>query len=402
VQTEQRVDCSSKGAIALNTSKQAGTAGPGRPLTRADVELLRSKVDSPARLDLSHQNLEKINLTYFDLQGTNLRGADLHDADLRGANLSGADLRSTNLSGADLDGADLSYANLGDSELNRVDLHDANLRYTNLRELDLRGFDLTGLDLRNANLSGTDLRNARMYGTDLRGADLSEARLHGTDLHGAKLFRDVHIGGGLSKTEPDKIKLHRLALEESNETLHSSSLIRIRVMQEPLTARSLAALLTIFTELHTKSWLIQQGRFADCFEYTRTKNSRFEEEAHLLITEQEYNVPAAITFNLDLSPKRVVEALALSIDAIRQAPHRGRSVELDNLEHDSDIGHERARQKLEEERLELETKHKELALETAVLLVDRLHPGADASTKATLIESLVPTVLQLSSNLTWG
>ena len=85
----------------VDTERQAGTGGSVPPLTRADVEQLRSKVESAAQLDLSLQNLQHVDLSYLDLQGANLRGADLQGAQLRGTNLSEADLRGANLSDAE-------------------------------------------------------------------------------------------------------------------------------------------------------------------------------------------------------------------------------------------------------------------------------------------------------------
>ena len=181
----------------VNFDRQPDTNRSDSPLTRADIERLRSQVDSSARLDLSYQNLQGIDLAYFNLQGANLRGANLQKANLRGTNLSSADLRRASLRGADLDGADLSQANLGDSEQNRADLHQANLSYARLRGLDLRGFDLSGLNMQNADLNGTDLRYARMQGTYLRGADLSTAIMRGPELRGARLYNDEVLAGSL-------------------------------------------------------------------------------------------------------------------------------------------------------------------------------------------------------------
>jgi uncharacterized protein YjbI with pentapeptide repeats len=180
--------------MIVNTERPAGNGRSLSPLTRADVELLRSKVGSSTSLDLSYQNLQHIDLSYMDLQGANLRGADLQGAHLRGTNLSETDLQGAHLNDADLNGADLSRAHLGDNEANRADLHHAKLSYATLRGLDLRGFDLTELDLRNTDLNGTDLRNALLGGTDLRGADLSTAQLYGPELRGAKLFSDELFG----------------------------------------------------------------------------------------------------------------------------------------------------------------------------------------------------------------
>ncbi len=41
----------------MDTDAQTGTGSSDTPLTRVDVELLRSKVESAAELDLSSQNL---------------------------------------------------------------------------------------------------------------------------------------------------------------------------------------------------------------------------------------------------------------------------------------------------------------------------------------------------------
>jgi uncharacterized protein YjbI with pentapeptide repeats len=195
----------------MNTQRRVGAGRPVSPLTRADVELLRSNVENFARLDLSFQNLQHSDLSYMDLRGANLRGADLQGANLRGTNLSDADLQEAHLRYADLDGADLSRAHLGDTEANRVDLRHAKLRYATLRELDLRGFDLAGLDLQNADLNGSDLRDALLGGTNLQGADLSTAQLRGPELHGAKLYRDELFGDMSQKTHRGTTTRKKLA-----------------------------------------------------------------------------------------------------------------------------------------------------------------------------------------------
>jgi uncharacterized protein YjbI with pentapeptide repeats len=192
----------------MNTERHVRAGRPVSPLTRADVELLRSNGEGSARLDLSFQNLQHCDLSYMDLQGANLRGANLQGANLRGTNLSDADLQEAHLRYADLDGADLSHAHLGDSEANRVNLHHAKLRYAALRELDLRGFDLAGLDLQNADLSGSDLRDALLLGTNLQGADLSTAQLRGPELQGAKLYRD-ELSGDRSKRTHQGTTTHK-------------------------------------------------------------------------------------------------------------------------------------------------------------------------------------------------
>jgi hypothetical protein len=207
----------------MNPDRHVGAGRPVSPLTRADVELLRSNVKGSTRLDLSFQNLQHCDLSYMDLQGANLRRANLQGANLRGTNLSDTDLQEAHLRYADLDGADLSRAHLGDSEANRVDLHHAKLRYAILRELDLRGFDLAGLDLQNADLNGSDLRDALLRGTNLQGADLSTAQLHGHELQGAKLYRDELPGARTKRTHQGTPTQKELASGESMLTQERSS-----------------------------------------------------------------------------------------------------------------------------------------------------------------------------------
>lgn len=210
----------------MSTERHVGAGRPISPLTRADVELLRSNVENFARLDLSFQNLQHSDLSYMDLRGANLRGADLQGANLRGTNLSDADLQEAHLRYADLDGADLSRAHLGDTEANRVDLRHAKLRYATLRELDLRGFDLAGLDLQNADLNGSDLRDALLGGTNLQGADLSTAQLRGPELHGAKLYRDELFGDMSQKTHRGTTTRKKLAPGGPMPTQERSSSIQ--------------------------------------------------------------------------------------------------------------------------------------------------------------------------------
>ncbi|HEX6556498.1 MAG TPA: pentapeptide repeat-containing protein [Ktedonobacteraceae bacterium] len=194
----------------MNTERHIGAGKSAFPLTRADVERLRSNVENPVQLDLRLQNLQHIDLSYMDLQGANLRGANLQGANLRGTNLSETDLQGANLSDADLDGADLSRAHLGDTEADRVNLHRAKLSYATLRGLDLRRFDLTELDLSNADLNGTDLRDAVLRGADLQGADLSTAHLNGPELRGAILHRGVFFGDKGKQTDRGKVTRKRL------------------------------------------------------------------------------------------------------------------------------------------------------------------------------------------------
>lgn len=69
----------------MNTEKPIGTGESAFLLTRADIEQLRSAVQSAAQLDLHLQNLQEIDLSYMDLQGADLSTARLNGPELQGA-----------------------------------------------------------------------------------------------------------------------------------------------------------------------------------------------------------------------------------------------------------------------------------------------------------------------------
>src|SRR6266566_4511792 len=175
------------------------TSRADRPLTREDVEHLIQKVGSPDKLNLSGQNLEKINLTDFDLSGADLRGADLSEADLRGADLRGVKLNEANLSKADLSGANLNGTNLTDANLQgakgintsvteKVKLYNP-LSRKDVTDLLKKIGSTIKLDLSYQILKGIDLTDFDLSGADLSGADLSEAKLNRINLRKTKLVR---------------------------------------------------------------------------------------------------------------------------------------------------------------------------------------------------------------------
>lgn len=94
------------------------------------------------------------------------------------------------------------------------------------------------------------------------------------------------------------------------------------ITQEPLSARNFTLTLSALTELHTKCWLIQEGRIADLIEYTQTGNPQFEEQAGLIIAKLTYNSPALVDLlSYVLSASGVVVMVNL-IDGVIQAPLR--------------------------------------------------------------------------------
>jgi hypothetical protein len=243
----------------------------------------------------------------------------------------------------------------------------------------------------------------------------------------------------------------------SHLTLNRASTLRIRIMEDPLTALNFNMIISALTELHTKCWLIQQGRFSDLIDYAQTRSTHLAREAGLVITKLTLNSPADIELaqatlsggsaknmpvdikvNVDASPKGVMEALRTAIDAVIQVPLRFRLAQLEIRAKEAEMHYkevegqsqladkeqnrqleaqnaelvkqktlleierekveiERQRLVLQSERLELEKTRLEYALETANEMIDALHPGIDIVTKAILARTLLPNLLQLGS-----
>jgi hypothetical protein len=196
--------------------------------------------------------------------------------------------------------------------------------------------------------------------------------------------------------------------------------IGIRVVEEPLTAQNLSVIISTLTELSTKYWLIAKERFADLIEYTQTHNSRFAEEAQVVVTKIIYSSPMNMDWKVDLSAPSVAEALVITIDGITQVRKRLEKMEIENqakvlevkqaeqrVDHEQQIAElEREQQRLEveqrrlevlEKRLEVQKKGIEYALEIATRVVDTLHPNAELATRSMEIQALLPNLIQLQN-----
>jgi hypothetical protein len=199
-----------------------------------------------------------------------------------------------------------------------------------------------------------------------------------------------------------------------------TSILHIRILEEPLTAQNLATIVSTLTELSTKYWLIAKGRFSDLIEYTQTHNGRFAEEANVVISRVSYNSPFNMDWKVDLSTPSVAEALVTTIDGITQRKERLEQAKLANLAKAQEVKEaeqkserenqmallEQEKQRLEleqrrlevlEKQLEVQKKGIEYALEIAGKVVDTLHPGADPATRAMEIQSLLPNLVQLQN-----
>jgi transcriptional regulator with XRE-family HTH domain len=270
-------------------------------------------------------------------------------------------------------------------------------------------------------------------------------------------------------SSPDRLSRRKLAellgkdiyrtseavVKDTSRTSRADGTLQIRITQEQLTAQNFTTVISALTELHTKCWLIQQGRFVHTIEYAQTRNVKFAEEANLVITKMAYNSPLAITF-APLDPKNIADALVVAIDGTVQAGQRLVAVKIANQEKGAQIQQaakraeqeyqakqqelaiaaqkaaqesqmaqteqerlrfelekqrltfqiEQERQKLELERqqvaiqreqLELVNMRMNYAIETANKMIGMLQPNADPTTRAMLVQTLLPSLLQLDS-----
>ena len=385
--------------------------------------------------DMSEVNLSRADLSEADLRGTNLQRASLIGATLSGTNLSKANLQGASLNEAELGGADLSEANLREADLSGAFLSEANLR-----EADLSGADLHQATLLKANLHGAGLSEANLYG-----ADLSETNLHGANLSGADLNEVSLIDANLDGVNLNGVNLNGAFISKYQEAfLHDAGVIHldekplfvdfsdslegmvraltihIRILEEPLTTYNLALIISALTELSTKCWLIAKRRLADLIEYTQTHNARFDEEAHTVITRVTYSSPFNMDWKVDVSAPSVAEAIATAIDGVVQRGARLEKAVLENQVKAQEIKQagqkadqeqqmaliERKKQELEiekqrlellEKRLEVQKKGIEYALEIANKTVDTIYLNADAETRAMLVQTLLPNILQLQN-----
>lgn len=218
--------------------------------------------------------------------------------------------------------------------------------------------------------------------------------------------RIKQIEGVLDYIQYDEKLLHEILVSNDPST------IRIRINEVPLTALYLTTLISILTELHTKSWLIYQGRFSDFIEYTQTGNPRFDEEAQLIITKLIHNSPGLIDFNF--GPEKVAKFIVNLFNSVVLLPERREAAKLDmkikeqeakaalaDREQDRQIKAKKAERENELALLEIESKQLHLEVEKKItsyyldvirIEIDKLHTGVDMETKEIFVQSLLITL----------
>lgn len=226
---------------------------------------------------------------------------------------------------------------------------------------------------------------------------------------------------------PDKTAAERIA-EIVNLVKNSQTrIIPLLINEEPLTPQTLALAFTALTEFTTKLWLIAKHRFADLIEYTQTHDVRFANEAGSTIAWVTYNSPFSFGLQVDKLVPDIADAVITIVDGLSQRRAKRERLEIDNqialnavktaeeqlkqqqemaeFEREKQeislekqrLNNEKIRQVLVEQRLELQMKQIEQALEFAGKAVDIVHPNADPEMRPVLIQTLVNSILQIDS-----
>ncbi len=237
------------------------------------------------------------------------------------------------------------------------------------------------------------------------------------------------------RTEQELLRQQNVLLSQYSDLLRQSQqrekaryereqrIVRIRIVEEPLTSQNLSTILLTLTELHTKCWLIEQGRIGDLLDFPETRGTSFEDEANLRVVRLTHNSPTVL--DLLLASGSIVGAIKIAIDTVAQIHLRYKSVKLDNQKKALEIRQkeqegwqnlqraelemrkvqiEIMEQELELEQkwLELEEKHLQLRSDVvATRMIDRLsypHNIRQTADKTRLASSLAPHLLDLQKN----
>lgn len=180
-------------------------------------------------------------------------------------------------------------------------------------------------------------------------------------------------GAFIAKSEIDQLRNREIiGLEQVKDdtelfitfSLKNPLIMRIRIMEEPLTAYNLANIVSALTELYTKFWLMAKGRFVDLLDYTQTRDTRFAQEAGLVVAKITHNSPANL--NLSFNFEDAAKALETGIDAVLEAKARKQLAELRVKELEENIKQNRIKVEADfanrEQDLELERKKAEADL----------------------------------------
>jgi hypothetical protein len=196
------------------------------------------------------------------------------------------------------------------------------------------------------------------------------------------------------------------------DTPRDTSILRIQITSEPLTARDLSIVIPAITNLYTRCWLIQQNRFADLIDYVQTRDSRFSKEADLQVGLIAHNSPATIDFivnagkiiggaaDLGAILKNMIDAIiqtGLRYEEFKQRKEWQSQYQQLALQ-DKELELERKRMLIENEKQALKFRNK-IMRELVGAAISPLHSttSTDATQKEMLIQTVIPSLLQIAS-----
>ncbi|HEX2910413.1 MAG TPA: pentapeptide repeat-containing protein [Chloroflexia bacterium] len=230
--------------------------------------------------------------------------AKLTEANLRGAILRNADLTDAHLTRARLDDADFSRAKLAGAYFLGVNLSQQ-LKET-IANSGAIGLESTVFDPEVlTSHPPVDLRS-RGGSADLRTRSLDNTG-------------PLRAMPALTPPAPSTPSSVPAPLAPVSVTTEDST-IQVRIVEEPLTSQQLTRIISVLTELHSKCWLISQGRFVAVMDYVQTGNSELVREARLVISRLQYDRVAEIDLKVYPGIKEIIGALETAITSITQTP----------------------------------------------------------------------------------
>ena len=159
----------------------------------------------------------------------------------------------------------------------------------------------------------------------------------------------------------------------------------IRITENPLTAENVNTFLSAIVGLHTKCWLLSQGRLADLIEYGQTRDLRFVQEADLAISKLSHNSP--LEAKIDVG-EGLVKAITDAIERMLTIGFTRRQRDLENQARDFENASNRRQAEDAHAATELERKEKELALEIKSLEIERERLRLSIERQQGLLESV--------------
>lgn len=214
------------------------------------------------------------------------------------------------------------------------------------------------------------------------------------------------------------------------------SLLMFRLVQEPLLLSNVASTLRAVSRLHTKLWLIHQNYGTDVVAYATTHDTGYADQVTLPVASITQNSPLTVVV---IVSEAVGRALASLIDAIAQTPQRYQwakqqvehalkenQAQLNALHLQTQIQSKQSRMEARERELALQERQlalqaqlvqvkmqevelresqvhmqlhiRDVALQQALLEVERLNPSASLEARKMMAQALMEELLEISSS----